>query len=214
MSLTAFLNDLFEHGRVATTAAELTLEDQQSALRVLREFEHHDRANWPTGLPEFSEQVGLWAAIVLYRACHFVVERDADPGVLKRALQAACPLSSTTTACYSADLTLRFLTDVIRLARAAAEADPLVEMLVTFAARWPLSSVGVRGLGRVDEALITQDTCLLKAYVDRIIRKSDVARLSDRQVRHMVQASLGLYPDLAPAISAEIERLATEEPGP
>lgn len=212
MRLPPFLNDLFEHGRVATIAADRSPRDQQSAVGVLREFEQHDRANWPAGQPEFSEQVGLWGANLLYQACHFVVQRDANPDSLDQALTVACPQPPSASVHYSADLTLRFLPDVLRLAKAAAADDPLVEMLMELARQWPLSSVGTPALHNVNVSCLVQNPCLLQAYVDRIIRKSDVSRLSHPTVRQAARASLGLYPELAPAISAEIERLATGEP--
>ena len=212
MSLTLFLNDLFEHGRVATKSVDVSVDDQQEAIRLLREYECHDRANWPAGQPEFSEQIGLWSANLLYRACHFVVERDANPESLQRALTVKPPQPPSAAAHYSADLTFRFLPDVVKLAKTAAEDDPLGEMLLNLARQWPLASVGMTAVQNVDVSCIAGNPCLLQAYVDRVIRRSDVARLNHPAVRQAAQASLGLYPDLAPAISAEIERLATEEP--
>jgi hypothetical protein len=211
MSLTSFLNDLFEHGRVATTSADVSVDDQQRAIGVLREFERYDRANWPDGQPEFSEQVGLWSANLLYRACHFVVGRDANPESLERALTVKSPEPPAASAHYSADLSLRFLPDVFKLARAAAADDPLVEMLLNLAKQWPLASVGMTAVRNVDVSCIVRNPCLLQMYVDRLISRSDLSRLNHPTVREAAQASLGLYPDLAPAISAEIERLVTEE---
>ena len=212
MGLTSFLHDLFEHGRVATKSAEVSVDDQQHALHVLREFECYDRANWPAGQPDFSEQIGLWSAKLLYHACHFVVERDAKPESLERALTIQPPEPPSASAHYSADLTLRFLPDVTKLAQTAAEDDPLGEMLLNLARQWPLASVGMTAVRDVEVRCIVQNPCLLQAYVDRVILRLDVSRLNHPAVRQAAQASLGLYPELAPAISAEIERLGSEEP--
>ncbi|MCA9142072.1 MAG: hypothetical protein KDB05_04770 [Planctomycetales bacterium] len=211
MSLTSFLNDLFEHGRVATVSAAVSTADQQEAVRLLRECERCDRANWPDGPPTYSEQIGLWSANLLYRACHFVVDRDANPESLSRVLMAEPPEPFSATTHYSADLTLRFLPDVLKLARSAAGDDPLVAMLLTLGEQWPLASVGMGPLPAVNVRCIVADPCLRQAYVDRILKKSDLSRLNNSTVRQAIQASLGLYPELAQTISAEIERFTKQE---
>ncbi len=212
MGLTSFLSDLFEHGRVATDSADVSADDWQRALRLLCEFERHDRSRWPEEPPEFSWQVGLWSANLLYRACHFVVQRDASPETLESTLCTKPPERPVAVTHYSADLMLRFLPGVFKLARGAAGDDPLVHILISLGRQWPLSSVGMSEVRNVDASDLVQHPCLLQMYVDRIIRASDVSRLNHPDVRQSVQAALGLYPELAPQIAAELERQSHEEP--
>jgi len=211
MTLAEFLNALFEHGRLATSAAAITPEDRRLARAVLADFETSFRADLPAQPPEFSTDAALWAAEVMYRGCHFCVDRDADEKRLAETLLAPCPLPPSASVHYSADLVLRFLPELIKLARSAAPDDPLVGVLLKLAAQWPLSSVGVTDVQPVAAAMILEDSCLSRVYIDRIIARKDVSRLKNEAVRELVAAAFGMYPELAADVAAELERLQNEE---
>jgi hypothetical protein len=74
--------------------------------------------------------------------------------------------------------------------------------LTELARRWPLSSVGVKGLEGLDVSSFVGDPALLQLYVDRIIERADQSRLTDPRVNEAVRTALGGYPELAPAIPA------------
>jgi hypothetical protein len=76
------------------------------------------------------------------------------------------------------------------------------------ATRWPLSSVGIPGIGPAEIDVLAGHPCLLKMYVDRIIARRDVGRCCDPRIGHEVRKALGLFPQLAPEIAAAVE---TEE---
>ena len=106
------------------------------------------------------------------------------------------------------DLSLRFLPDVMRMARAANAQDPLVEYLLAWAADWPLSSVGITGVnaGSIDPFI--DDASLRALYVDRIIAANDQSRLADARAADAVRAALGGFRELSPAIYDVVQRTA------
>ena len=86
---------------------------------------------------------------------------------------------------YSVDVMMRFLPDLIRHASAVPREDPLMVTLYGWAADWPLSSVGVPLDRPVDAAAvesIVSDRALLTLYVDRIVARKDLSRLSHPSV--------------------------------
>jgi len=95
------------------------------------------------------------------------------------------------------DLTFRYLPDLAKLARSASERDPLLAHIVRWAVDWPLSSVGMVGIGPVQIDNLAKDRCLLKLYVDRVIARGDKSRLCDPRVREAAQQAIGLFPELA-----------------
>ena len=217
MGLAGFLSALFDGGRVRVGGGgALSAEELAEADEVLAEIEADVRTQWPCEPPGFSVEVGRWAAVTFYRAAQLAVFRDADEATIRQAMATPCPDGSPASAHYSADLVLRFLPDLARLARAAAEGDPLLERLMELAASWPLSSVGMKDVefsnaqpGSLDP--VVDHPSLLGTYVDRIIRHGDVSRLHDVRVRRAVGRAIGELPQLAPKMAAAIEKLETEE---
>ena len=207
MWLSDFVTCLWDNGKVRTSSDELSAADKTAAVELLADFERLGRLEFPTDPPTFSADVALWAANVLYDACHFVVHRDDDEHHLRTALSLSCPESSNAGTHYSADLIFRFLPDVIRLARVASQNDPLVGELVKLANQWPLSSVGVPGLREIDDNVILSCPCLARVYIDRMIDRNDLSRLANPRVRSLVAEALGMYDELAPEIAREIRRL-------
>ena len=167
MSLADFLTALLEHGRVSVASAEPSTEEQAAAEAVLVEFERSYRLELPAEPPAFSIKTAALAANVFYAACRFVVERDADVEVIRQSVLIPHPEPVVASTHYSADVVLRFLPDAVKLARAAAPDDPLVDVLLQLGSAWPLSSVGIEGVSEVDAAVIVADDGLRQLYVDR-----------------------------------------------
>ena len=130
--------------------------------------------------------------------------REVDAASVQQALAAPCPRPPSASVCYSADLSLRYLPDLLSLARGIAPDDPLVAGLTALARAWPLSSVGVAGMEDLDVSAFVDHPSLRQLYVDRIIERGDVSRLKHPAVRAAVGEALGAYPDLAPRVAAAL----------
>jgi hypothetical protein len=139
---------------------------------------------------------------MFYRACQFTAFRDVGEEAIAGALAASCPQGDAASVHYSVDLTFRYLPDLARLARSAAEQDPLLTHLAHWAVDWPLSSVGMAGVGTVRIDDWATDQCLLKLYADRVIARGDESRLHDQRVREAVRQAIGLFPELATKIAS------------
>jgi hypothetical protein len=211
MELEAFVCELLESGRVRVSEPTLiSAADESAADAALLAFERSYRRELPGGAPRFSLPVARWSAVVMLRICQFLVYRDVDEAAVSQALATPAPEPASPASHYSADLLLRFLPDVARLANGINPDDPLVEQLQKLAAAWPLSSVGMPSDGNVSLQGIVDDRCLLALYVDRVIAAQDTGRLQDERVRQAVRAALGIHDQLAPQIAAALATWETD----
>jgi hypothetical protein len=207
MSITSFLTAVRE-GRAVTVPPPGAAGDRGDAGGVTGALEAMDaaaRAEVAYGAPPLMMDVARWAAGRLYQACQFLVYRDVEAEAVRAGCAVACPAAAASPAvCYSADLMLRYLPDVYALARGVAREDPLVEGLVSLARAWPLSSVGMAEVGKVDVAAFIGHAGLRRLYVDRIIERNDRSRLDDAAVVAAVREAIGAFPEIAPRIWAVV----------
>lgn len=218
MNYTSFLRGLVDEGRV-TVAPLVPLEEDalRAGDQVLAEFDARYRLDWPGEAPEFDGLIARRAAVAFYRACQFLVFRDLGAEAIAKEL-GTLPKENSPAAHYSVDLTWRLLPDLVRLAQTASSDDPLVQHLLAWGRRWPLSSVGVRQLDAVDPAPLLAHDSLRQMYLDRIFALGDARRLADPAVRELARYAVGAHPELAGALSATLTADDTAEsppePGP
>lgn len=198
--LARFLDDLFDHGRVAVGPPELSwdAEELDSAVERLRVVEQRVRAQAPGTPPEFERAAAEWSAAAFYRASQAAVFRELPAEAVER-LFATPPADEATRVRaawhYTVDLVFQFLPDLHRLASAASPADPLVDGLRAWARFWPLSSVGMSDVTVDSLAGIIEHPGLLALYVDRVIARRDVGRLDAPIVLQAVRRAIGPYAD-------------------
>jgi MoxR-vWA-beta-propeller ternary system domain bpX4 len=207
MGLASFLSSLLERGRVqAPVPNELSEDELRAGDAVLLDFEAQYRKVLPGTPPRLDRAAARWGAVQFLRGCQFTVYRDVPAELIEQELAPSCPLPTTPAVHYSVDLVFRFLPDLVRFARSAAEGDPLVNHLMHWARDWPLSSVGIVGVDAVDVNGFVADSALLALYVDRILEAGDLGRLTDERVRDAARTALGLHPELAPEVAAALDR--------
>ncbi len=203
----AFIEQLRGGGRVrvgrelGTTGAELAGLEAD----IVR-LEAEARAELVFEAPELVMKAASWAFLTLYRGCQFLAYRELSEALVEEVLSLQCREKPSPAVCWSVDLAFRCLPDLVRLARGVAPGDPLVARLSGLAAAWPLSSVGVPGVGAVDVDPFIGHRALAQLYVDRIVETGDAPRLADTRVLSLVRASLGDHPELAPRLGPALYR--------
>ena len=209
MSLPAFIESLLAEGQAAVPEpAEISADDRARAAKLLGQFEREWQLNLPGPPPSFVPAAATWAAVRFYEACQYSVFRDEGP---QFTFEPAGPreFNANADAHYSVDLLYRFLPDLVRLVRAAASADPLLDELLNWGRQWPLSSVGVADLQLSGDAAplapILASPTLTRMYADRIVERRDTSRLNYDAARQAVSAALGLHSHLAPEVAAAVK---------
>lgn len=176
-------------------------DDVPAAIQLL---DTSARSDLPGRPPPLNMDVAVWAFGIAYRTAQALIYREVDEQAVRASFAVQCPAALTPAVCYSADLSFCILPDLISLARGLADDDPLLEELLALAARWPLSSVGVKSLSVVNIDVLVGDPSLRMLYVDRIIERSDVQRLNHPSIQRAVREALGAYPELSPTIAAAL----------
>jgi len=197
------LQSLANDGRAIVSPQPSNIDDSD-AVPLLQELDSDARDEFALDLPAFSPDTALWAARLLCHLCRFVVCRDISEQQIKSACQVACPKPRGPETDWSADLTLRHLPKLYRLARHLSKADPLVGEMKRIAANWPLSSVGIDGLDKLNIHSFIDHPGLRRLYADRIICANDTPRLGEPRLGNLLRADLGVHRELAPAIAAKI----------
>ena len=208
MSLLDFWNTIHESGqfRVEPPMAGGRGKVGAAEDRALADAVVQVEAQWRLELafepPNLVLPVALWSIGAMHRACQCLVYREVDPEKVAAALAVNSPLPPESPgACYSADLGLRVLPDVLALARGTSPDDPLVHGLREIGHRWPLSSVGVEpsiddgehGARPLDLSGFIDHPSLRRLYADRVLARRDVSRLADERVKAEVRAILGAH---------------------
>jgi len=192
LSVARFFRELHEGGDVivgpfAVEKRNATAHDDELEAAI-ESVDQAWRAELPMKPPPLVMPAAVWAVRMMYRACQLLVDRDVEPQRVATAFAEPCPAPTSTAVCYSADLGLRVLPDVITLARETSPDDPL---LTALARQWPLSSVGVSSLKELDVSPFINDPCLRRLYADHIIERNDASRLSDPRAAEAVREALG-----------------------
>lgn len=216
-----FFRALIEHGRVrvepprfgaasGTAANDLPSESENDVAAELRDWDAVNRKDFPGAAPPLIPDAAHWAFRQFHLACQFATYRDLGAAQIDAALTVPCPtngLVSDTAAArhYSVDLVFRFLPDLYRLAKSAAEGDPLCNHLRRWSVEWPLSSVGMTCANPIDPTAVCMHPGLLQLYVDRIIARRDTSRLADPRVRTALRATLGHFDELSPPLAAALQ---------
>ncbi|HWE97182.1 MAG TPA: hypothetical protein VG269_24695 [Tepidisphaeraceae bacterium] len=203
-----FVRKLLDEGRVRVSPSP---EPPEGIDAAVLELDRAFRPNMAFEPPALVSPAAQWALVALYRGCQALVYREIEPGTVRESLSIPCPAARSPDVCYSVDLALRFLPDLINLARGIAQEDPLVEGLMALAKAWPLSSVGVPDLGELDPGAFIDHRSLRQLYVDRVIERADLSRLNDLPTRTTVRAALGAFPELAPRVAAALGERSPKE---
>jgi hypothetical protein len=203
-----FVRRLAEQGCVRVSPHSIIVELDQNTEQAIRDLDRATRAEMPGTAPTLDPPAAFWGLGLLENACRFLAFREIEAKEISETLSKPISQPMSPSVVYSVDLFLRFLPDVLRLARGLGQDDPLVDRLLAIARQWPLSSVGISGVA-VDDPhvqIILGDASLRQLYVDRIMERKDTSRLTAQNVAEAVRISIGAYPMLAPEIIKAIER--------
>jgi hypothetical protein len=121
MLLTSFLQDLLTTGSITLSSQPNPFEaaDLEAAENLLRDYHAEDCLDLPRTAPVFEAAAALWAAQYLYYAAVLAVVRELDEAAIAAHLPEFGGQASPA-ASYSADLSLRYLPDLLQLAAVAA----------------------------------------------------------------------------------------------
>ena len=211
--LLAFLKALFAEGHVRVPREPLarTATGDAGFEHVLRERDSVARLGLPFEPPSLNLNAAHWAAIVLYSSCQCMTYRDMNADQVQKLLAVDCTEPKHDPSVhYSVDLIFQVLPDLISMASGISPSDPLVTRLLELARDWPLSSVGVKNVEKVDPGPLMGHPCLRRLYIDRIMLRKDRSRLTTPEVCDAIREALGMHPSLCPTVASWLEEMDAE----
>ena len=171
-----FLDTLLHEGKAILRDRPEPLESPDAGANALlcRAFAEY-RLSVAGPLIPFDPDTALAAAVVVQHACWFLVNRAEPDAVLEKCLVLPGPPRSPAQH-LSADLTLRYLPQVHRRARAHNPADRLTILLADLLRRWPLSGVSSDAdEGPLTPILFEAHSGLLLLYAERLAEHQNPA---------------------------------------
>jgi hypothetical protein len=168
-------------------------EEEQEVIRFLETEYQNETLSYPYQAPEFDAEAALWAATTIYRAAQLILYRENKETELNL-LFPDFSKDITPAAVLSADLTLRFIADLLVQLTAIDSEDPLIELLERLLNTWHYSAL----YHTVDPEVlnfkgIQESPCVLQLYSDRIIRFKKIALAQHPACKDTVRASLGIF---------------------
>lgn len=171
---------------------DISLDEQQAVIQYLKEYYAQESLDYPYIAPSFNGDAALWAAHTLYMANQLLLFRENKQEDLAKMLPFYV-YEITPSAIASADLTLRFLPDVIKKLADIDPEDPLIPILEGHLHVWHYSSVNYELETDLAFSTIQKNDCLMQLYSNRIIQyqRKDLAF---HEVFHaQIIASLGMH---------------------
>jgi hypothetical protein len=215
MKLAPFLDDLFADGKVTVAGKVAPFEeaDLQQAGIVLKKFYDNQIIEMPFSPPAFSTEAALWSATYFYHCIQFAMLRDLPPEKINETL---LPYTGEITpeTIFSADLTFRYLPDLLNVTKSLAPDDILVQHIKQIALQWPFSSVGMNlteeNFENIKTEKILENSSLKYAYLDKIIETHDIKRVNTNEMQELVSEISGnhseiLWPDFKITPQAQLE---------
>ena len=194
MQLASFIKELLNDGQVTLGTQLLLAGDtpDQEAIELLKNLYLEEVLHVPFKAPAFDPEAAVWGAKYLFVTTQITVFRDITEEAVKARL---LPYSGSIDAAsiFSADLMLRYLPDLLQLAKGLAPDDVLVQCLQQTLLAWPFSSVGTGIAGEIDIRPILSHTSLKYAYRNKIIRHQDKSRIHHPLVQELIREALGEY---------------------
>lgn len=188
---------------------EIDEPDKQATVAFLKEEYHTEALDYPFHAPEFDAEVALWAAQTVYTAAQILLYRQHNVADLP-ALLPDFLLDPTPSRVLSADLTLRFLPDMLSQAQYLDPEDAVIPLLETKLIHWHYSGVAAKlPLEKLDFRYIADNACTYQLYTNRIIQYKNITLASHPAFLSPVLASLGNHTD---AFWGELSLLRNQTP--
>ena len=168
-------------------------EEQEEAVKFLAKEYEEEKLNYPFQAPSFDQAAALWAAKTFYIASQLLLHRKNNVQELE-VLLPEYQFGMNASAILSADLTLRFLPDILFQLKVINPEDPLIAVLENHLGNWHFSGIRYSlPVDKLDFTILDFSGCLQQLYVDRTIFYNNRLLALHSKLSMRVKASLGLY---------------------
>lgn len=159
------------------------------------EFEK-ERLDFLSDKIPFNKEAAIWAAKVLYHSAQlYLIRKDTAKNLEKLIPQYQG--EKNTSAILSADLSLRFLPQLLDALQVADSTDPLVKMLENILHQFHYSGMGLDlNLEKINWEEELKNKTYRKLYLERIVEKKAYKLAEIPYVNQLLIAEFGMYKDI------------------
>lgn len=159
------------------------------------EFEK-ERLDFLSDKIPFNKEAAIWAAKVLYHSAQlYLIRKDTAKNLEKLIPQYQG--EKNTSAILSADLSLRFLPQLLDALQIADSTDPLVKMLENILHQFHYSGIGLDlNLEKINWEEELKNKTYRKLYLERIVEKKAYKLAEIPYVNQLLIAEFGMYKDI------------------
>lgn len=169
-------------------------EEQDCALYFESEFEK-ERLEFLSDTIEYDRETAVWAAKVLYHSAQLYLIRKNTAKDLSKLIPDFKGKRSVS-ALLSADLSLRFLPQILVALQTADSKDPLVPMLEGILRNFHYSAVGFEvNLENINWEEELKDATYRKLYLERIVERKAYSLAEIPHINQLLIAEFGMYKD-------------------
>ncbi len=168
-------------------------EHANEVINFLNQEYQKECLNYPNSHPKFNEDAALWAAKIIYNAAQLLLYRQHKETDLTILLPDYNKLIDAEEI-LSADLTLRFLPDIIAQLKFIDTEDKLIEILDSKLEKWHFSAVNYAlDFTKLDFTSVIKNQTVLQLYCDKIIKYKNHSIAKHFIFKEKIDACLGLY---------------------
>ena len=167
-------------------------EGEEVAEYLKKQYEE-ESLDYPYVAPVYDKKAALWGAKTIYFAAQLLLYREnitQDVAQILKPNEFEC----TPARILSADLTLRFLPDILNQVKMIESEDPLIDMIESILKIWHYSSISIKDQCEdLNFKEIVEDKCLLQLYCNRVIYFKKVNLAKREELKNVILANLGFY---------------------
>lgn len=193
---TLFLLRQEECVTIFTDLQEISSKEEKDAAQYLETEFENERLEFLSDTVSYHKEAAVWAAKVLYHSAQLYLVRENTAKDLNRLIQ-AFKGKKEVSALLSADLSLRFLPQIILGLKNADSEDPLIGLLENLLTDFHYSAVGFDlELENINWEKELSDSTYRKLYLERIVERKAYALAEIPFINQLLTAEFGLHKDI------------------
>ncbi len=199
-SKSPFLDTLFllrkECITIFTNLQEISEKEERDAADYFEAEFERERLEFLSDEIRFDKETAVWAAKIVYHSAQLHLIRENTAKDLNKLIP---PFNGKRNipAILSADLSLRFLPEVISVLHSADPEDPLLGMLETIVRQFHYSAIGSDvELEHINWEEELRDSAYRKLYLERIVERKSYKLAEIPYINQLLMAEFGLHKDV------------------
>ncbi len=174
----------------------LTKKEENEAEDFFESEFEKERLDFLSDKIPFNKEAAIWAAKILYHSAQlYLIRKDTAKDLEKLIPQYQD--EKDVSAILSADLSLRFLPQLLDALQVADSTDPLVKMLENILHQFHYSGIGLDlNLEKINWEEELKDKTYRKLYLERIVEKKAYKLAEISYINQLLIAEFGMYKDV------------------